>query len=122
MVVLNKKDLINDGAQDFVGGIADMPAVYMSTKAQQGEELLVAAIKNKLGVVEDVGVFAARARHVEALESAYSHISAASMQTGVMELCAEELRLAQDELSKITGKYTADDLLGKIFSEFCIGK
>ena len=68
------------------------------------------------------GVFLARERHMVALGAAESHLEAASTQVAQYELFAEELRLAQMALSSITGEFTSDDLLGEIFSRFCIGK
>jgi tRNA modification GTPase len=72
------------------------------------------------------GVYIARARHVQALEKVHSHLEQASMQLHVpspaLDLLAEELRLAQNALGAITGEFSSDDLLGVIFSSFCIGK
>ena len=68
------------------------------------------------------GVFLARERHMQALSAAEDHLAVASTQTEQYELFAEELRLAQMALSAITGKFTADDMLGEIFGRFCIGK
>ena len=72
------------------------------------------------------GVFIARQRHLQALAAAAAHLEAASAQlagaTTLLELLAEELRLAQNALSEITGEFSADDLLGVIFARFCIGK
>ncbi len=72
------------------------------------------------------GTYIARARHVRALQQARAHLQAAvthaNPQSPVLELLAEELRLAHQALASITGDYTADDLLGAIFSRFCIGK
>ena len=68
------------------------------------------------------GVFLARERHLCALSEATAHIAAASTVNAQYELFAEELRLAQNALSSITGEFTSDDLLGEIFSRFCIGK
>ena len=68
------------------------------------------------------GAFMARARHLDALGRAAGHLAAARATTAQLELFAEELRLAQVALSEITGEFTADDLLGEIFSKFCIGK
>lgn len=64
----------------------------------------------------------ARERHLEALAEAAGRLDAAAAQLAQFELCAEELRLAQEALSRITGEFSADDLLGLIFSRFCIGK
>lgn len=70
------------------------------------------------------GEFSARARHVEALQRAGAHADAADRELDYerLELAAEELRLAHDALGEITGRITADDMLGHIFSTFCIGK
>ena len=68
------------------------------------------------------GVFLARERHLRALADAAAFVTAASALEGQYELFAEELRLAQRALSQITGEFTPDDLLGEIFSRFCIGK
>jgi tRNA modification GTPase len=71
------------------------------------------------------GAFTARRRHIRALQRAAEHFSAgrrALEEDRAGELLAEELRLSQQALGEITGAFTADDLLGKIFSEFCIGK
>jgi tRNA modification GTPase len=72
------------------------------------------------------GVFSARARHTEALHRVGGHLQEATAhlasQAQALDLLAEELRLAQTALSEITGEFTSDDLLGVIFSQFCIGK
>lgn len=67
-------------------------------------------------------VFIARERHLEALREASTHLQAAEAQLPQLELFAEEMRLAQQALCRITGEFTADDLLGEIFGRFCIGK
>ena len=66
----------------------------------------------------------ARERHVTALRAALAHLDAAfaHLEHIALELFAEELRLAHESLGAITGEFTADDLLGEIFSRFCIGK
>jgi tRNA modification GTPase len=72
------------------------------------------------------GVYLARARHVEALQRVGGHLQTAAVhlaaQAQALDLLAEELRLAQNALNEITGQFTSDDLLGVIFSQFCIGK
>jgi tRNA modification GTPase len=72
------------------------------------------------------GLFIARARHVQALRRTADHLAQARAQAAqadaALDLLAEELRLAHDALGEITGAFTADDLLGEIFSRFCIGK
>jgi tRNA modification GTPase len=67
-------------------------------------------------------VILARERHLHALRGALAHVDEAATQSAALELFAEELRLAQESLGEITGEFTADDLLGVIFSRFCIGK
>jgi tRNA modification GTPase len=67
-------------------------------------------------------VVSARERHIEALRLAAEKAELAAQRMDQLELCAEELRLAQEALSRITGEFSADDLLGEIFSRFCIGK
>ncbi|HEY8094625.1 MAG TPA: tRNA uridine-5-carboxymethylaminomethyl(34) synthesis GTPase MnmE, partial [Methylobacter sp.] len=68
------------------------------------------------------GVYMARTRHLSALETVKTHLDLATVRLSQPELVAEELRLAQEALNTITGEYTPDDLLGEIFSRFCIGK
>ena len=68
------------------------------------------------------GLFLARERHLQALQSAAGHLERAVECSGALELFAEELRLAQEQLGRITGRVTPDELLGQIFSRFCIGK
>jgi len=72
------------------------------------------------------GVYIARQRHVQALRRVQDHLTEANTHLGAsaksLDLLAEELRLAQNALSEITGEFTSDDLLGAIFSQFCIGK
>ena len=64
----------------------------------------------------------ARERHLVALRAARNHLQDATQALKLPELVAEELRLAQEALNSITGEFNADDLLGEIFSSFCIGK
>ena len=68
------------------------------------------------------GTFIARERHLQALREAAMFLNRAALQADSLELLAEELRLAQQVFTDLTGKFTADDLLGEIFSRFCIGK
>ena len=73
----------------------------------------------------DAGAFAARRRHLDALERARHHVQSAAdtwESTRAFELFAEDLRLAQHALGEITGEFTSEDLLGEIFGSFCIGK
>lgn len=97
--------------------------VWLSAKTGAGVELLRDKLLEAAGwQATGEGTFMARARHLDALARGASHLAAARQATGQLELFAEELRLAQAALSEITGEFTADDLLGEIFSKFCIGK
>ena len=98
-------------------------AVAVSAKTGQGLEALRAAILAAAGWSSSgESVFLARERHLRALEKARGHVDAARGELARWELFAEELRLAHAALGEITGEFTADDLLGQIFSRFCIGK
>lgn len=95
----------------------------LSAKTGLGIELLRAELLRVAGWQghgEDA--ILARERHLSALTQAAGHLAAAALETARLEVCAEELRLAQTVLAQITGEFTADDLLGEIFSRFCIGK
>ncbi len=97
--------------------------LYLSAKTGQGLDLLKAQLLKIAGYqASGEGVFMARARHLQALGLVEKHLHQALLQINTAELIAEELRLAQDALSMITGEFTPDDLLGEIFSKFCIGK
>ncbi len=97
--------------------------VWVSAKTGAGLELLKQAIWVQAGWhPSGEGVFTARTRHIEALQTAQCHLATAAGLTDRLELYAEELRLAHEALGGITGEYTPDDLLGEIFSKFCIGK
>jgi len=98
------------------------PHLYLSAKTGDGMEVLQDKLLEAIGWHQETGVFMARARHLEALSSAELHLVEAGRQLDRPELFAEELREAQDFLNSITGEFTADDLLGEIFSRFCIGK
>ncbi|HEV2321953.1 MAG TPA: tRNA uridine-5-carboxymethylaminomethyl(34) synthesis GTPase MnmE [Gammaproteobacteria bacterium] len=121
-VVYNKIDLTGqDPAEDELDGL---PSLWLSARTGQGMELLREHLKQAAGFEEQEGGFSARRRHLDALARARQHLNAAMDQAkaGAGELLAEDLRLAQTALSEITGEFTSDDLLGKIFSSFCIGK
>lgn len=97
--------------------------VWLSAKTGAGIELLREKLLEAAGWrAAGEGAFMARARHLDALRRAARHLAAARATAAQLELFAEELRLAQAALSEITGEFTADDLLGEIFSKFCIGK
>ena len=97
--------------------------VAVSAKTGAGLDALRAEILRAVGWSSTgESVFLARARHLDALHRATRHLAEAAGQRGKWEFFAEELRLAQRALGEITGEFTADDLLGAIFSRFCIGK
>ena len=97
--------------------------IWLSAKTGAGVELLREKLLEAAGwQAAGEGAFMARARHLDALGRAAGHLAAARAAAAQLELFAEELRLAQAALSEITGEFTADDLLGEIFSKFCIGK
>lgn len=97
--------------------------IWLSAKTGAGVELLRDKLLETAGwQAAGEGAFMARARHLDALARAAGHLAAARESAAQLELFAEELRLAQAALSEITGEFTADDLLGEIFSKFCIGK
>lgn len=128
--VYNKIDLLRElprisHQEDSPGGTAE---IYVSAKTGAGVERLrqqlleVAGWRSSSG---GEGLFMARSRHLQALAEARKYLENACGLTGgnaQLDLLAEELRLAQRALSSITGEFSADDLLGEIFSRFCIGK
>ncbi|MEA9566439.1 tRNA uridine-5-carboxymethylaminomethyl(34) synthesis GTPase MnmE [Xanthomonas sp. WHRI 8932A] len=118
----NKCDLLDNSAP-----LLDTNAVAVSATTGQGLEQLHTRLRELAlgdGVESVDGEFSARTRHVDALRRAEQHADAADLELGFeqLELAAEELRLAHAALGEITGKLSADELLGKIFSSFCIGK
>ncbi|MFT3763752.1 MAG: tRNA uridine-5-carboxymethylaminomethyl(34) synthesis GTPase MnmE [Pseudoxanthomonas sp.] len=117
----NKSDLLPAPPRD------DDERVHVSARAGSGLQRLHARLRElALGHAGEgaEGEFSARARHVEALQRAAAHARAAhaELERERLELAAEELRLAHDALGEITGAVSPDDLLGRIFSTFCIGK
>ena len=100
--------------------------ISLSVKLGTGIDLLKNHIKSQVGYQgASEGIYLARRRHLDALMRAETHVSDAIKQltqTKAGELAAEELRLAHRALCEITGEFTADDLLGRIFSSFCVGK
>ena len=122
--IYNKIDLIKTKAK--VEQINNDQIVYMSAKTGEGLSLLKKVILNTVGFEGNVegnqSKFMARKRHLEALEKVHQSIQRAQLNITSPELIAEELTIAQQCLSSITGSFTSDDLLGEIFSKFCIGK
>lgn len=123
-MVRNKVDLTQETPQ--LTNEQDIPVVSISAKNNTGIELLREHLKECMGFHNiGEGQFIARTRHVNAIETALEHIESGKEQlltSNAGELLAEELRIAQNYLNQITGEFTSDDLLGRIFSSFCIGK
>jgi tRNA modification GTPase len=122
--VHNKMDLLGQAAR-----IEESEArtdIYLSARTGDGIDILRQHLKHCVGYQQQQeGRFIARRRHLEAVDRAEQHLKDAQhalhhLRAG--ELLAEELRAAQQALASITGAFTADDLLGKIFADFCIGK
>ncbi|MCR3967458.1 tRNA uridine-5-carboxymethylaminomethyl(34) synthesis GTPase MnmE [Aeromonas veronii] len=123
-VIRNKADLTGE---DLAPSQEQGHAVYrISAKTELGLPALREHLKQCMGFQGNTeGGFMARRRHLDALERAAERLLVAKEQLEVFvagELVAEELRLAQEYLSEITGEFSSDDLLGRIFSSFCIGK
>lgn len=119
--VHNKIDLGNQAP--FVEKKTGEHHVYLSAKSGAGVDLLRATLLEMAGwQATGGGVFMARARHLQALREVEQHLDVALENIHAPELTAEELRVAQEALNTITGEFTPDDLLGEIFSKFCIGK
>ncbi len=119
--VVNKIDLCaRSPARSEEGGRVRL---HVSARSGAGIDLVRAELLRIAGWhAHGEDVILARERHLHALRAALAHVDAAAAQGGALELFAEELRLAQESLGEITGEFSADDLLGVIFSRFCIGK
>ena len=123
--VFNKIDLSGERAR--VDGGTGVLSVWLSVRSGEGLDLLKRSLLDLIGWhggAEDA--LAARTRHLHALDVAAGHLTSAQGYLAgrvlQLDLFAEELRLAHRSLGEITGEFTADDLLGEIFSRFCIGK
>lgn len=123
-IIRNKTDLSGEG--ESIRDENGYTIIRLSAQTQQGVDFLREHLKQSMGYQTGTeGGFLARRRHLEALEKAAEHLQAGHIQLTQFhagELLAEELRLVQNNLSEITGQFTSDDLLGNIFSSFCIGK
>ncbi len=122
-VIRNKADLSGNTPAIIEGELGK--EIRLSAKKGEGIELLREHLKQSIGYQGvGEGAFMARRRHLDALERAAENLQTGDqlLQQGSGELLAEELRRAQQALGEITGEVTSDDLLGKIFSSFCIGK
>ncbi|TAJ80935.1 MAG: tRNA uridine-5-carboxymethylaminomethyl(34) synthesis GTPase MnmE [Gallionellaceae bacterium] len=120
LYVVNKIDLLQQEAHlETRGGDS---YIYLSAKTEEGIDLLRDKILQLIDWHAEAGAFMARERHLRALAQAKQSLQRAAAESAQAELFAEELRLAQVSLSEITGEFSSDDLLGEIFSRFCIGK
>lgn len=122
-IIRNKTDLSSEPAQAIDGNIVQLS---LSAKTGEGLENLREHLKQVMGFESpDSGTLSARRRHLQALAVARAHMQEGRrrlQEEKAGELLAEELRLAQQALAGITGEFTSDDLLGRIFGSFCIGK
>jgi tRNA modification GTPase len=118
--IWNKADAVTDTA-------TNLPGLCLSAKTGDGLDQLRHRLLHTVGwdAVPE-GVFIARERHIQALRRVQSHLESADQHLGArdqaLDLLAEDLRMGQNDLNQITGAFTSDDLLGVIFSSFCIGK
>ena len=118
LYIFNKVDLINQSPRVDENEYH----IYLSAKTGMGLELLRERLLSLVGWHQEAGVYMARERHLQALQDAKSILETATGELSRVELFAENLRMAQEKLSLITGEFSSDDLLGEIFSRFCIGK
>jgi tRNA modification GTPase len=115
VMVQNKIDLAT-------GGTAEPSVLGISAKTGEGIDQLRGRLLQMAGWQPGESLFIARERHLRALSDAGEHLATAAAALPALDIFAEELRLAHKALQSITGEYTPDDLLGAIFSKFCIGK
>lgn len=124
IIVRNKIDLTQE--KPAITHQQGKTVISLSAKHHLGIDLLKETIKAMIGFTgENTNIFSARQRHLDALETATVHLKTAYQQlleNHSTELIAEDLRQAQKALNEITGEFTTEDLLGRIFSSFCIGK
>lgn len=123
LVLINKIDINN--LLPRISNNRDV--IWVSVAKKTGVDLLKTQIKNIAGFSEQTPLFSVRGRHLEALRKVFLHVEngyylVQQKDNDSLDLLAEELRLAQNFLSEITGRFSCEDLLDKIFSEFCIGK
>lgn len=123
-VIRNKTDLTGEAIGADLSSAT--PVFRLSAKDSQGIDALRDHLKACMGFEGNMeGSFIARRRHLDALERALEHLNIGEIQLHnhmAGEILAEELRLTQQHLNEITGEFSSDDLLGRIFSSFCIGK
>lgn len=130
-LIRNKIDLLSlqpksEQVCDHTASGHEETVIWLSAKQKIGLDLLTAHLKQVMGFAQtSEGVFIARKRHLDALERALNFVENGQQQLALYaagELLAEDLNQAQQALSEITGSFTSDDLLGRIFTSFCIGK
>ena len=125
IIIINKIDLIDK--KPCLEKIDNYYLIYVSARTGEGLSILREHIKSVFSYdLAQEGVFIARRRHLDILQRSQDYLQQACKQITLAQPCtellAEELRLAQNTLSEITGEFRSDDLLGEIFSSFCIGK
>jgi len=124
IIIKNKIDLLKQ--KPSINYENDVPHIFISAKKGDGIQLLEKEILKIVGKDQKVShkedIFMARSRHIDALKKVNGAINKAIKNLEAPELVAEELMIAQKSLSQITGEFSSDDLLGQIFSQFCIGK
>lgn len=121
IVVRNKKDL----CQQQLTNATNHPSCEISAKTGEGVDQLLSQIRTMLNIVPRDDVYLARTRHLHLLALAQDYLQTATthpLTNEFLDLIAEDLRLAQNSLSEITGAFSSNDLLSEIFSSFCIGK
>ena len=123
IVIKNKIDLVD--LKPRIHKVSNLMEIAISAKNGEGIDLVRGALSEFAGLNSSIeGVFLARKRHINAIEETLVFISNAieQLEQGSSELVAEDLRQAGLQLSKVTGEFSSDDLLGEIFTSFCIGK
>lgn len=122
-IIHNKLDITLD--KPFIKKASRGVAIGLSIKTGEGFGILTDHLKQSVGFEQTAeNQYSARRRHIEAIKIVKRHVEEAHHQlvNGAGELAAEEMRQAQEALSQVTGEFSSDDLLGEIFSSFCIGK
>ena len=125
ITVFNKMDLLSEEKQACLENEDDR--IFLSAKTGDGLDALKSAVLDHIGYNRSVqSVYFARRRHIEALNEAHQHILRAenilNSSNLQLDIVAEELRMGGRSLGDIVGEFSSDDLLGRIFSSFCIGK
>ena len=124
IILRNKIDTTCDTPKKYK--IDNFPAIDLAVKHQQGLDILIDSLKQHAGFAADIGGgFSARSRHITNLVKTKDLLISSKsffIKSGAPELLAEDLRQAQEVLGEITGAFSNDQLLGRIFADFCIGK